>query len=158
MVENANYYFSHFSSSSGCFELLKKDQIFNFNIIWLEKLKTYFESVISPSFDELNCSPIVVMNRMETMFQDLPFCCTNKVLKDHNLLFHFRHMGGTTFLVLAQTLMYWSLFRSHHISHWSGTTLLVIGQESPYWSLVKSYLIANWSEVSLLVIGQKSLY
>ena len=35
--------------------------------------KTYFESLISPSFDELHCSTIVHMNHMEHMFQDLPF-------------------------------------------------------------------------------------
>ena len=60
----------------------------------------------SPSFDELYCSPIVNMNCTETMFQDLPFCCTKKVPKNHNQLFHFRHGGGTTFLVLAQPLIY----------------------------------------------------
>ena len=45
------------------------------------------------------------MNRMDPMFQDLPFCCTKKVPKNHNKLFHFRHGGGIHFLVLAQTLM-----------------------------------------------------
>ena len=38
-----------------------------------ENGKTYFESIISPSFDELHCSTIVHMNHMEHMFQDLPF-------------------------------------------------------------------------------------
>ena len=32
--------------------------------------KTYYESFISPSFDELHCSTIVYMNQMEHMFQD----------------------------------------------------------------------------------------
>ena len=68
--------------------------------------ETYFESLISSSFDELHCSTIVYMNHMEDMFQDLPFYCTNKVPKNHNQFFHFRHGGGTHFLVLAQTLIY----------------------------------------------------
>ena len=68
--------------------------------------KTYFESLISPSFDELHCSTIVHMNHMEHMFQDLTFYCTKKVTKNHNHFFHFCHGGGTHFLVLAQTLIY----------------------------------------------------
>ena len=68
--------------------------------------KTYFESLISPSFDELHCSTIVHMNHMEHMFQDLPFYCTKKDPKTHNHLFHFCHGGGTHFLLLAQTLIY----------------------------------------------------
>ena len=68
--------------------------------------KTYFESLISPSFDELDCSKIAHMNHMEHMFQDLPFYCTNKVPKNHNQFFHFCHGGGTHLLVLAQTLIY----------------------------------------------------
>ena len=67
--------------------------------------KTYFESLISPSFDELNCSTIVHMNHMKHMFQDLPFYCTKKVPKNNNHFFHFRHGGGTHFRVLAQTLI-----------------------------------------------------
>ena len=39
----------------------------------LKNWKINFESLISPSFDELYCSPIVHMNRMEPMFQDLTF-------------------------------------------------------------------------------------
>ena len=35
--------------------------------------KTYFESLISPSFDVLHCSTIVHMNHMEHMFKNLPF-------------------------------------------------------------------------------------
>ena len=57
--------------------------------------------IIFPSFDEVYCSLIVYMNRMETIFQDLPFWCTKEVPKNHNKLFHFRHRGGTHFLVLA---------------------------------------------------------
>ena len=71
-----------------------------------KKEKTYFESVISPSFDELHCSTIVHMSHMEHIFQDLPFYCTEKVPKNHNQFFHFRHGGGTQLLVLAQTLIY----------------------------------------------------
>ena len=48
------------------------------------------------------------MNHMEYMFQDLPFYCTKKVPKNHNHFFHFRHGGGTHFLVLAQTLIYFT--------------------------------------------------
>ena len=68
--------------------------------------KTYFESLISPSFDELHCSTIVHMNHMKHMFQDLPFYCTKKVPKNHNQFFHLRQGGGTHFLVLAHTLIY----------------------------------------------------
>ena len=35
--------------------------------------KNYFESLISPSIDELHCSTIVHMNHIEHMFKDLPF-------------------------------------------------------------------------------------
>ena len=63
--------------------------------------KTYFGSLISPSFDELHCYTIVHMNHMEHMFQDLPFYCTKKVPKYHNHFFHFCHGGGTHFLLLA---------------------------------------------------------
>ena len=72
----------------------------------LKNGKTYFESLISPSFDELHCSTIVHINPMEHMFQDLPFYCIKKVPKNHYQFFHFRHGGGTHFLVLAQTLIY----------------------------------------------------
>ena len=51
--------------------------------------KTYFESLISPSFDELHCSTIVPMNHMELMFQDLSFYCTKKVPKNHKQFFTF---------------------------------------------------------------------
>ena len=69
--------------------------------------KTYFELLISPSFDELRCSTIVHKNPMEHMFLDLPFSCTKKVPKNHNYIFsRFRHGGGTHYLVLAQTLIY----------------------------------------------------
>ena len=40
------------------------------------------------------------------MFKDLLFYCTKKVPKNHNKFYHFRHEGGTHFLVLAQTLIY----------------------------------------------------
>ena len=68
--------------------------------------KIYFESLISPSFDELHFSTIVRMNHMEQIFQDLPFYCTKKVRKNHNNFLHFCHGPGTHFLVLAQTLIY----------------------------------------------------
>ena len=71
----------------------------------LKNGKTYFESLISPLFDELHFSTIVHMNHMEHMFQDLPFYCTKKVPKNHNQFFHFHHGGGTHFLVVAQTLI-----------------------------------------------------
>ena len=50
--------------------------------------KTYFESLTSPSFDELHCSTIVHMNHMEHMFQDLLFYGTKKVPKNHIQFFH----------------------------------------------------------------------
>ena len=68
--------------------------------------KTYFESLISPSFDELHCSKIVHMNHMEHMFQDLPFLLHQEGPKNHNNFFQFRHGVGIHFLVLAQTLIY----------------------------------------------------
>ena len=68
--------------------------------------KTYFESLISHSFDEVHCSTIVHTNHMEHMFQDLPFYCNEKFPKNHNHFFHFRHGVGSHFLVLAQTLIY----------------------------------------------------
>ena len=71
----------------------------------LKMRKIDFESSIAPLFDELHCSQIVHMNRMEPIFQDLPFYCTKKVPKIHNKFCHFRHGGGTHFLVLALTLM-----------------------------------------------------
>ena len=44
------------------------------------------------------------MNHMEHTFQDLPFLHRESP-KKHNQFCHFRHRGGTHFLVLAQTLM-----------------------------------------------------
>ena len=46
--------------------------------------KTFFESLISPSFYDLHCFTIVHMNHTEHMFQDLPFYCTKNVPKNHN--------------------------------------------------------------------------
>ena len=37
----------------------------------LKKLDNLFESLISNSFDELHCTPIVHMNHIEPMFQEL---------------------------------------------------------------------------------------
>ena len=57
--------------------------------------------------DELHCSTIVLMNHMETVFQDLPFYCTKKVPKKPQYFFlTFFHRGGTHILVLAQALIY----------------------------------------------------
>ena len=75
----------------------------------LKNGKTYFESVISPSFDELHCSTIVHMNHMKRLFQNLSFYCTKKVPKNRNNFFYFRHGVGTHFLVLVQTLIYLTL-------------------------------------------------
>ena len=84
--------------------------------------KTYFESLISPSFDELHCSTIVHMNHMKHMFQDLPFYCTKKVPKNHKHFFHFRQRAGTHFLVLGQTLIYVQILQeifslAFHLKH-----------------------------------------
>ena len=84
----------------------------NFTFQWnltSKRGKFIFNHHFSPSFDELLCSPIVVMNHLEPMVQDLPFYCTKKVPKIHNQFFHFCHGGGTHFLVLAQTLIYCNL-------------------------------------------------
>ena len=43
---------------------------------------------------------------MEHILQKLHFYCTKKVPKNLNQFCHFRHGGGTHFLVLARTLMY----------------------------------------------------
>ena len=106
MVRSAIYYFSHFSFLSVALSRWKSTKLKISIKFHLKNGKTFFESLISPSFDELYYSPIVYMNRMEPMFQDLPFCCTKKVPKNHNNFFHFRHVGGTHFLVVAQTLIY----------------------------------------------------
>ena len=53
------------------FEISKK---FNF-----KKRKISFKSLISPSFDQLYCSPIVHINHIEPIFQGPPFYCTKKV-------------------------------------------------------------------------------
>ena len=55
--------------------------------------KIYFESLIPPSFDELHCSTMVHMNRMEHMFQDIPFYCTKKVPRNHNQFFSLSSRG-----------------------------------------------------------------
>ena len=46
-----------------------------------KNLKTYFESLIFPSFIELYCSPIVYINRMEPMFQELSFVAPKRSQK-----------------------------------------------------------------------------
>ena len=46
------------------------------------------------------------MNHMDPIFQDPTFYWTKKVPRIHNQFCHFRHRGGTHFLVLAQTLIY----------------------------------------------------
>ena len=60
----------------------------------------------SPSFDVLHSSPIVYMDHMEPIFQDLLLYCTKKVTANHNNFFHFCHGSETNFLVLAPTLIY----------------------------------------------------
>ena len=49
--------------------------------IYFKNWKTYFESLISPSFDELHYSTIVHMSHMEHMFQDLPFTALRRSQK-----------------------------------------------------------------------------
>ena len=49
--------------------------------------KSNFETLISPSVDELHCSTIVHMNHMEHMFQDLSFYCTKMVPKKNTINF-----------------------------------------------------------------------
>ena len=61
--------------------------------------------LVSHSCGGLHCSPIVHMNHMQAIFQDLSFHFTKLVPKDHNKLVHFCHRGGTNFLVLAHTLI-----------------------------------------------------
>ena len=68
--------------------------------------KTYFDSLISPPFDELHSSTIVHMNHMENMFQDLPFLLHQEGPKKPQSIFSLLSRGGTHFLVLAQTLIY----------------------------------------------------
>ena len=92
--------------SSCCFDLLKKEHISNFDDISIKKRKINFETLFSPSFDMIHSSPMVYINHMELMFQDLLIYCTKKVPKNLNHFFHFRHEGETHFLVLAQTLIY----------------------------------------------------
>ena len=73
----------------------------------LKNRKNYFESLISPSFDEVHCPTIVHMNHMEHMFQDLSFYCTKKVPKNHNHFFHFRHGVELTSWCLLRPWYHW---------------------------------------------------
>ena len=47
----------------------------------LKKEKGFFQSFICPSFDELHFSPLVQLNPMEPIFQDLHFYSTKQVPK-----------------------------------------------------------------------------
>ena len=59
-----------------CFQLLEKDQIKIFNKISFKKEDLKKKKPLNvPSFDDLNCSPIVHMYHMVPLFQDLPFRC-----------------------------------------------------------------------------------
>ena len=93
-----------------CFDLLKKEYISNFNKIYLKK-KNFVETLFSPSFDVLHSSPIVYMDHMALIFQDLLLYCTKKVAENHNQFFQFRHGGETHFLVIARTLISWEAIK-----------------------------------------------
>ena len=74
----------------------KNCYVFLGDFIWnhpLKRGKFIFNHYFSPSFEELLCSPIVHMNHMESMFQDLPFYCTKKVPKIHNNFFSLSSQG-----------------------------------------------------------------
>ena len=65
-----------------------------------------YSIIISHSFCELLCSPIVHMYHMKNIFDYLPFFLPNEVPEKHKhfwLLFY--HRGKTNFVVLAQTLI-----------------------------------------------------
>ena len=54
-----------------------------------KKREIDFETEFSPSFDVLHSSPMVYINHMELMFQDLLLYCTKKVPENHNSFFTF---------------------------------------------------------------------
>ena len=55
--------------------------------------KTYFESLISLSFDELHCSTKLHMNHMEYMLQDLSFLLHQEGLKKPQTFFSLFFTG-----------------------------------------------------------------
>ena len=82
--------------------MLKKKQISNFNST---SLKKKIVTKVSHALNGLHCSPIVHMNDMKPIFQDLPFCYNKKVQKP-NKICHFCQGGGTKFLGLDPTFIY----------------------------------------------------
>ena len=80
------------------FKPLKKEQIKISIKFHFKKRKIYFELLVCPSFDELHCSPIVHVDHMEPIFQDLPIDFTKKVQQNHSQFCHFCHGGGIHFL------------------------------------------------------------
>ena len=46
---------------------------------------------MSHSFDELQCFPIVYMNHMKPIFQDLTFYRTKKIFKKNTINVHLSH-------------------------------------------------------------------
>ena len=85
------------------FDLLKREFFSKFNEISLKKRNINFEALFAPSFDVLHSSQMVYLHHTKLIFQNLLLYCTKTVPENHNQLFHFRHGGGTNFLVLAQT-------------------------------------------------------
>ena len=103
---NAIYYFYQNLCLLVVFTCWKRN-IFQISIKFhLKKRKTIFVTLFSPSFDVLHSSPIVHIDHMELLIQDLLLYCTKKVPENHNNFFHFCHGGETHFLVLARTLIY----------------------------------------------------
>ena len=59
----------------------------------IKKGKINFQSLVYPSFHEIQYSLMLHMNQMEPIFQDLHFYCTKNVPRNHNKFCHFCHGG-----------------------------------------------------------------
>ena len=71
--------------STCIFDLLKKEDISNFNEISVKKEDFFFvEYLFSPSFDVLHSSPIVSMGHTVLIVQDLLLYCTKKISETRN--------------------------------------------------------------------------
>ena len=77
-----------------------------------EKRTIYFESSISHLFDELHFSPILHMNQIKHIFQDIPLYCNNKVKKPTINCFTFVTVVKTTSWCLFRP---WYYLKSCHI-------------------------------------------
>ena len=76
---------------------------FNFERNFTRKKRyIYLEVLISYSFDEPHCTPVVHTHLMKPIFQDIPLYCNKMVTENPIKCCHFRHGGGTHFMVFAR--------------------------------------------------------